>query len=160
MYSHIVGAQDIALAEGSGDGGLEVTVSVDGKVLTKGSVSFNASKLELPFDLSSLTPRKEAYNLTCSGTYSSTKNQTFSTTGSLAYLPTPPSGTSVTKMDLRTGALLAKPADGKGKGEYGNVFPIGFYTDFDGYLAKNLTVLEDLKAQGLVLSFCNSKSEH
>lgn len=50
-------------------------------------------------------------------------------------------------MDLRTGALLSRPATGKA-GPYETVFPIGFYTDFGGYLASNLSVLDDLKERG------------
>jgi hypothetical protein len=50
-------------------------------------------------------------------------------------------------MDLRTGALMAKPANGSG-GDYESIFPIGFYTTFDGYLAGNLSVLDELKEQG------------
>jgi hypothetical protein len=64
----------------------------------------------------------------------------------LSYLPNP-TNSSVTKMDLRTGALLAKPADGS-DGEYESFFPIGFFTWFDGYLAGNLSILDELKAQG------------
>ena len=55
-------------------------------------------------------------------------------------------------MDLRTGAILAKPADGKG-GSYAPVFPIGFYTTFDGYMAQDLNISAQLKAQGQAL-FC------
>ena len=55
-------------------------------------------------------------------------------------------------MDLRTGAILAKPADGKG-GSYAPVFPIGFFTVLDGYLTQDLSIPAQLKAQGQVL-FC------
>jgi predicted ATP-grasp superfamily ATP-dependent carboligase len=72
--------------------------------------------------------------------------QTFEATAQVYYLPNPSEG-SVTKMDLRTGALLAKPANGSG-GDYETVFPIGFYTTYDGYLASNTSVLDELKAQG------------
>jgi len=64
----------------------------------------------------------------------------------LAYLPNPQHG-SVTKMDLRTGGLLAKHTNRKG-GSYESVFPIGFYTNFGGYLARNLSILNELKQQG------------
>ena len=53
----------------------------------------------------------------------------------------------MTKTDLRTGALLAKPATGE-DGPYETVFPIGFYTDFSSYIAANLSVLNELKEQG------------
>jgi hypothetical protein len=72
--------------------------------------------------------------------------QTFEATAALFYLPDPSQG-SVTKMDLRTGALLAKPANGSG-GNYEPVFPIGFYTTYGGYLASNFSVLDELKTQG------------
>ena len=49
-------------------------------------------------------------------------------------------------MDLRTGALLAKPATGKG-GKYETVFPVGFYTSFD-YLSANLSTIDEIAAQG------------
>lgn len=75
----------------------------------------------------------------------SSSAQTFQTSASLSYLPNPTQG-SITKMDLRTGALLAKPANSSGG--YDTVFPIGFYTMFDGYLASNLSNLDQLKAQG------------
>jgi len=54
-------------------------------------------------------------------------------------------------MDLRTGALLARPANGKG-GPFERVFPIGFYTSYSGYLAMNYsTVLPQLKQQGFTV---------
>lgn len=52
-------------------------------------------------------------------------------------------------MDLRTGALLARPADGGGSGAYDYVLPIGFYTQFDPYLTTNLSQLNELKSQGI-----------
>ena len=52
-------------------------------------------------------------------------------------------------MDLQTGAVLARPADGKGP--FAPVFPIVFYTWFDDYLAQDLTIPAQLKAQGYVV---------
>lgn len=156
-FTQINGAVPITLPSGSSHSGeLVVTVTVDGQNLAHGTVPLNASKVELPFSLSSLKPRKEPYDISCSATYSDASasssnndaaaNQKFTATASLSFLPNPTSG-SVTKMDLRTGALLAKPADGKG-GDYDTVFPIGFYTSFDGYLSTNLSVINELKDQG------------
>ena len=148
-FSYITGAAPVTLPSSSPSaaGVLDVTVTVNGKTLANGSVPLNSTGNTLPFSLSSLQPQQGAYNITCSGTFSS---QSFQTTASLTYLPAPPSSIgSVTKTDLRTGALLARPADGKG-GDYESVFPIGFYTQFNGYLANNLSVLGDLKAQGCV----------
>jgi hypothetical protein len=124
---------------------LSVSVSINGKVLTSGSVPLNATKQELKFSLSSLTPQKTAFVITCTATLGS---QTFTATGSLSYLPNPPSSIgSVTKIDQRTGALLAKPANGSG-GPYATVFPVGFYTQFDGYLDSDFTIPATLASQG------------
>lgn len=124
---------------------LNVTVSLDGRTLATGSVPLNATGYELPFSLEGIVPQKAAYNLSCEATYATT-SQTFSATTALSVLPNPMNG-SVTKMDLRTGALLAKPPTGLG-GTYEPVFPIGFYTSFDGYLSTNLSVINELKEQG------------
>lgn len=72
--------------------------------------------------------------------------QIFEATAALYYLPNPTQG-STTKMDLRTGALLAKPANGS-EGNYDTIFPIGFYTAYGGYLASNLSKLDEIKEQG------------
>ncbi|OSD00692.1 hypothetical protein PYCCODRAFT_1437014 [Trametes coccinea BRFM310] len=135
-------------------GELAVTIKVNGHTLAEGPIALNASKAELPFSLKSLKPQSNAYDVECSATYSApgskSKPQTFSAQTTLSYLPTPPDGRSVTKMDLRTGALMAKPATGKG-GAYETVFPVGFYTDFGGYLATNLSVIDEIKAQGFTV---------
>jgi hypothetical protein len=143
-FSEIANAVPITIPSGSIPN-LQVTVSVDGKTLTSGSVPLNSTKHALPFSLSSLSARTAAYNMTCTATLS---GKTFTASGLLTYLPDPPSGIgSVTKMDARTGALLARPANGEG-GAFAPVFPIGFYTQFDGYLANNLTISAQLAEQG------------
>jgi len=145
-FSRISNAAPITFPPGSDT--LQVTVSVDGTPLTHGAVKLNSTKTLLPFSLRSLQPRTAPYNISCSATFAT---QTFHATGSLSYLPAPPSSIgSVTKMDLRTGALLARPANGKG-GPYAPVLPIGFYTQFDGYLANNLSVSAELAAQGFTI---------
>ena len=151
VFQQISNAASISIPTLNTPGLLNVSVSVDGNRLTSGTVPLNATKHALLFSLSSLKPRVEAYTITCSATFSS--SQRYQATGSLTYLPDPPPSIgSVTKMDLRTGAILAKPADGKG-GSYAPVFPIGFYTAFDGYLAQYLNISAQLKAQGQAL-FC------
>lgn len=115
-YTSIAGAEPIIISTGS----LAVTVNVNGKALATGVVPLNATKFELPFSLAGLTPQMSAYNVSCTATYNS---QTFSASASLSYLPNP-KNSSVTKIDMRTGALLAKPANGKG-GAYQPIFPMG-----------------------------------
>ena len=147
IYSQIIDAKPINL--GSTPQKLGVTVTLDGKALAKAMVPLNATAYEVPFSLLNIQPQPTSYNITCEATYTATDHsampQSFSTSTTLYVLPDPSSG-SVTKMDLRTGALLAKPATGNG-GNYEPVFPIGFYTQFDGYLT-NLSVINELKDQG------------
>ena len=151
-FQQITNAASISIPALNTAGFLNVSVSVDGNRIANGTVPLNATKHALSFSLSSLKPRVEAYTITCSATFSS---QQYLATGSLTYLPDPPPNIgSVTRMDLRTGAILAKPADGNG-GSYAPVFPIGFYTAFDDYLAKDLVnIPAQLKAQGQALFFC------
>ncbi|KAK0477002.1 hypothetical protein IW261DRAFT_300149 [Armillaria novae-zelandiae] len=141
-YSLITGASPFT---GTLDTTLKVTVSAQGKTLASGRVPINASKHALSLSLSSLTPRTEAYNISCVGEMES--GERFATTSLLSYLPAPPRDIgSVTKMDMRTGGLLARPAHKDGA--YERVFPIGFYTQFDSYLAVNLSAIGILKEQG------------
>ncbi|KAI9459375.1 hypothetical protein HD554DRAFT_1621306 [Boletus coccyginus] len=132
----------------SDDTVLKVTVSLDGRTLAAGVVPLNATGYELPFSLEGITPQKAAYDLSCEATYGSA-SQTFSATTVLSVLPNP-TNSSVTKMDLRTGALLVKPATGAG-GTYEPVFPIGFFTNVDGHLATNFSVIDELKEQGFTI---------
>lgn len=147
-FSHIANAAPISLPHGLDEAkatSLSVTVSVNGKTLTSGTVPLNATKHALPFKLSSLQPQKQAFNISCTATLQSQK---FTAFGSLSFLPPPPADIrSVTKMDLRTGALLARPATGE-PGPFAPVFPIGFYTDFGGYLVNDFTIPATLKSQG------------
>jgi hypothetical protein len=141
-YSDISGATPIT-AKYTSSTKLTVTAQVNGKTIAKGSIPLNATKAELPLALKGLIPRSQAYDLSCTATIN---GQNFSAKSELAYLPLPKAG-SVTKMDLKTGALLARPATGKG-GSYAPVFPIGYYTNFGDYLATNLSLLNDIKAAG------------
>lgn len=122
-FSEIAGAVPISLSENATDTILSVTASIDDT-----DVSFTQAMLplngtaELSFDLSSLAPQTEPFNVTCTATDNT--NTTFTTTTQLSFLPDPPSDIgSVTKMDLRTGGLLAKPLGGDG--DYDAVFPVG-----------------------------------
>lgn len=148
VYSEIFGAQPINLPSGplSSAGTLDVTVSLNGKTLVNALVPLNASAYELSFSLDGITPQMTAYNLSCDATYNAASSpQTYSASAALSVLPNP-TNSSVTKMDLRTGALLAKPATGLG-GEYEPIFPIGFYTTFE-YISANLSLIDTLKEQG------------
>jgi hypothetical protein len=152
-FSQIANAAPINIRPSAFNSPLEslvVSVTVNGKTLTSGSVPLNATKQAIPFSLSSLVPRSEAYAISCSATFGAQK---FEASGSLSFLPDPPSSIgSVTKMDLRTGGLLARPANGKG-GPFAPVFPIGFYTGFGNYLAEDFTIPATLAAQGYARNY-------
>ena len=143
VYYETANAEPIQLS--SDDTTIDVTVSWNGTALASGSVPLNATAYELPFSLEGIPPQMAAHDLSCEATYGVT-SEMFSAKTSLYVLPNP-TDSSVTKMDPRTGALLAKPADGT-EGPYEPVFPIGFYTQFDQYLTTNLPVINELKDQG------------
>jgi len=126
---------------------LKVTVSLNGVILTTGNVLLNGSTA-LPFSLSDISPRMTPYTLTCTSVTVSTPKQTFkSIPTNLTYLPPPPDYIgSVTKLDLRTGGLLAKRAHFVEP--YQPIFPVGFFTNYGGYLIGNDAVLDVLKSQG------------
>ena len=139
-HTQVRGAKPIALEPTAKF--LFVSISIGNNVLAVGQVPLNATKFEVPFSLIKLMPRKEPYTVSCSATYHG--DQRYTTNASLSYLPNPVSG-SITKFDARTGGLWTKPFDATG---YTPVFPLGFYTSFDDYLAKDLSILDDLKARG------------
>ena len=146
----IAGAQPLNTM--SQDSELDVTVSLDGETLTTGNVRLNGSAA-LPFSLSHILPRMTPYTLACTAVALSLPKQTFtSIPTNLTYLPLPPDDIgSVTKPDLKTGGLLAKRAHVQEP--YQPIFPVGFFTNFEGYLEDNDTSLEILKSQG-----CDSSS--
>ncbi|KAG2044534.1 hypothetical protein BDR03DRAFT_908950 [Suillus americanus] len=148
VYDWITGAEPISLPSSSSSssgsntlGSLSVTISL-GSIHTTASVPLNATGIQIPVDISALKAQKAAYNVTCSATYSAQK---FNTSSSLLYLPD--TNASVTKTDLRTGALWVRPASGNG-GAFAPFVPQGFYINFDQYLAKNLSMIDQLKDDG------------
>jgi hypothetical protein len=146
-FSNISGAT--AFTQSSSLSTLEVTVHIDGKQIASGSVPVNASKHALPFSLSSLEPRTGAYSLTCTASLGEGEQVVGSSL--LTYLPAKPDDIGgVTKMDMRSGTLLAKPPTGE-DGPYERIFPIGFYTNFGGYLDSNFTIESTLKGQGFTV---------
>ena len=125
---------------------VSISTGEGAKLAVDEHVPVNTTKFEIPFSLAELTPRQKPYNISCSATYpASAGTQEYTADASLSYLPNPPSG-SITKFDSRTGGLWIKQFGGDA--DYTPVFPVGFYTDFDDYLAKDLSTLDDLKARG------------
>jgi hypothetical protein len=136
----VEGASQIDISEGIVD--LQVNITVDGIVVAEGAIPLNATRHELSLSLENLKPRSQAYEMMCTA---SAGSQTFQASSILTYLPTQSNG-SVTKIDVRTGALLARPLDRDGN--YTPIFVTGFYTQFGNYLAQNLSVISELKEQG------------
>ncbi|KAG2137495.1 hypothetical protein DEU56DRAFT_756073 [Suillus clintonianus] len=158
VYDWVSGAERLSLPSGSGSSGgssdmgsLCVTISV-GSVHTTANVALNSTGIQIPIDISDLKARKTAYDVSCSATYSapsssksqSANEQTFHTRTSLLYLPD--TDASVTKTDLRTGALWVRPLSGAGA--FAPFIPQGFYVNFDLHLASNLSIIDQLKADG------------
>lgn len=150
VYSHVDNAKPISgFVDSTGPTAntVDVKVFVNDLLLTSGSVPLNATKYELPFSLADLEPSSKPYKVSCIAAVDG-DSKIFEASSLLTYLPDPTPGTgSVTRMDLRTGAMLARPADGKG-GPYSPVFPIGFYANFGGYLDQNLSIPAELASQG------------
>ncbi|KAG1850583.1 hypothetical protein DFJ58DRAFT_729172 [Suillus subalutaceus] len=159
VYDWIAGAESISLPSNSNSssgsnslGSLSVTINV-GSIYTTANVPLNATGIQIPVNISVLKAQKAAYNVTCSATYSAPSSsgsqpaneQKFNTSSSLLYLPD--TNASVTKTDLRTGALWVRPANGSG-GAFAPFIPQGFYINFEQYLATNLTMIDQLKDDG------------
>lgn len=144
-YSQIANTSPIS-SSGSSSSSLDVSVSISGQNVASASVPLNASAFEIPFSLSGLTPSTDAFDVQCSA--QTGDGQSFSANSSLLRLPSRTDGGSVTKMDLRTGAMLVQDET---TSEWETVFPIGFYTTYDGYLTTNLSAMPDLKSRGYVL---------
>ncbi|KAH7882792.1 hypothetical protein F5I97DRAFT_320442 [Phlebopus sp. FC_14] len=152
VYDYISGAAPISLNNNSGSsseslGKMIITISVGQHLSATKDVPVNVTGFEIPLDISSLEAQKTPYHVSCKATYKpqSSLKQQFSANSSLLYLPD--TTASVTKTDLRTGALWVRPADGKG-GDFQPFIPQGFYVSFDQYLAKNLSLIDQLKADG------------
>ena len=142
-HTQVRGAKPITLEPAAKS--LVVKIAIGSTVLRISDVPINATRFEIPFSLTRLMPRKEPYIVSCAATYAG--DQEYTTSASLSYLPNPSSGT-ITKFDSLTGGLWTKQFDGGKTTDYTPVFPLGFYTSFGDYLAKNLSILDDLKARG------------
>ena len=157
-YAAIANAKPIATAATLAPGtagpadALAVSLAIDGKPAAHGRVPLNGT-VALPIDLAALglAPRAEPYAVACVAT--TPEGETFTARTELVYLPAPRADQAgaVTKRDLRTGALLARPVGARAAGAaYEPVFPIGFYTNFGGYLDSNLTLLDGIRDLGCV----------
>ncbi|KAF7974500.1 hypothetical protein HWV62_12064 [Athelia sp. TMB] len=161
----IPGAAPIALPAGwsISTESLAVTISVDGRTLAQGSVPLNASGYALPFPLSGLQPQMEAHNVSCAGSYTPSAAAPPHSSAALRALQPPalpawadlfaffaPRSPPATPKPSAHTRRWHRPADGSA-GPYAPVFALGFYTAFDGYLAANLSVLDELKAQGFTI---------
>ena len=124
---------------------ITLSIDIEGLHSVHKNVQMNSTNLEFPVSLCHLLPQRQPFTLMCSAELesNSSPNQIFVTSSPLLYLPSPLVG-AATSIDRRTGALMAKATNRT----FQAVFPIGFYTDFGGYLAGNLSILEEIKSQG------------
>lgn len=124
---------------------ITLSIDIEGLHSVHKNVQINSTNLEFPVSLCHLLPRRQPFTLTCSAeleSYSS-PNEILVTSSPLLYLPNPISGIA-TSIDRKTGALMTRATNRT----FQTVFPIGFYTDFGGYLAGNLSILDEIKSQG------------
>lgn len=133
-----------------------LTITIEDLVVVRSNIETNVTSLELQISVCGvITPRRKPYTMTClvEIEYPETRtNNTSVYVSTLSYLPNPRSS-SITKLDRKTGALLTKSANGI----FEPIFPIGFFTNFGGYLAVNLSLLDEIKDQGYSL-FGSSKA--
>lgn len=124
-------------------------------VLASSIVSLN-STIELPLDLTALPPSIDAYTLSCSlslplqdpfnDTWRTQVNETF------RVLPAEnPWGGSVSRIDRRTGAILVLKEE-----RWDPIFPVGFYTSYEDYLAQDISHLDEMKRLGSVCSYASN----
>lgn len=156
VYDWIDGASPISLPSNSTNstsqspsnaGNITVTIKVGG-VHTTQSVPLGATGIQVPLDISKLIAQKTPYHVDCTASYRtpSSNTQKYFANASLLYLPDNNSS-SITKTDLRTGSLWVRPVNNPGSG-FRPFIPQGFYVSFDQYLAKNLSLIDQLKADG------------
>lgn len=123
---------------------LTVTVAIDGKAVAHGLVK-PGNTVELPFSLKGINPSADPRAITCTASIPLGGSKgTFHAASQLFFLPPNPFGGNTVKFEARTGALLVK----QGK-SWEPIWPFGFYTSFDDFLGKNLTILDDVKARGI-----------
>lgn len=124
---------------------ITLSIDIEGLRSVHKNVQINSTNLEFPVSLCHLLPRRQPFTLTCSAeleSYSS-PNEIHVTSSPLLYLPSLISG-SATSIDRKTGALMTRATNST----FQAFFPIGFYTDFGGYLSGNLSILDEIKSQG------------
>jgi len=123
---------------------VNVVLRVDGENVAVAVVPLGRVAV-IPFSLKKLDPSSKPKRLECLGTILGSA-ESYAHTSTLLYLPPNPFGGSTARLDARTGALVVK---GSTSETWEPIWPFGMYTSFDGFLAKDLTVLDDIKARGM-----------
>lgn len=128
---------------------LRVSVESSGKVLATGEVLLGTKSNVLEFPLKLLgkattTPK----DVSCTARLSSA---TYTSSTQVHYLPPNPSGGTVTKTDLRTGALLVKA---KGRDAYEPILPFGYYASTR--VLSSQAAVDEIKSKGYVQSLLAS----
>ncbi|KAK3081311.1 hypothetical protein LTS18_008101 [Coniosporium uncinatum] len=99
------------------------------------SISMNSTGNEISFSLMNLTARTEPYNITVVAS-SRDGGQAFVATTQLYYLPVPPNGGSVTKLDSLYGGLQVQDYL-KDSTVWQPLFPYSFYVSWGGWLVND-----------------------
>jgi len=120
---------------------LQVSVESGGKILASGNIRSGTKGNTLEFPLKLLGSAGTApYNIVCTASLGSA---TYTSSTQMHYLPPNPSGGTVTKTDLRTGALLVKR---KGEDTYEPILPFGFYASTSAFSSQ--AAVDEIKSKG------------
>lgn len=128
----------------SGQEKLKLDISVDGKTLASSSIAFASTNNEIPFSLTGLTPRFEAYNVSIKAK-TAHGDATFSASSQLFYLPSRNDGGTVARLDNLYGALEYQKSNSS---SWKAIFPYTYYVQWSLYWYANLTTLDDFAAKG------------
>ncbi|KAL8280729.1 hypothetical protein RQP46_006733 [Phenoliferia psychrophenolica] len=123
---------------------LSITVG-DRTVVSGATLAANSTGTKFSFDLDQLKAQTTAFEMSCTAQLGN-GGATYSASSSFLYLPPNPYNGSVVKMDKLTGAMLVPNKVGN---SWEPLWPLGYFVTFQGYLDTNLSVLDEMKANGI-----------
>lgn len=135
---------------------IQVTVTANGTDL-KQSVAMSICRektTSVRLQFRGLPPRREPYMLSCTAALAGAAPAIASAAAEMYWLPPSPYGGSTVLLDTATDKLVVAAAGRHGSaGGAGHraFFPIGYYTNWGGYLDGNFSRLRDIKAAGFTV---------
>jgi len=124
----------------------DIRIETSDQLLVSNGVAVNTTSNLFEFDLTKLKPRMDPYKIVLYGApTSSYKNQSYTATTELYYLPAKNNGSSVKIDNLYGGMLVANNASDYA---FEPLVPFGFYTSCSGYLNYSLANVSAYKDMG------------